>query len=336
MDYSDLSPLLRDFLAYHETVQGHSRQTVDEYYLDMRGFFRFLKRERGVVPKDTAAEDISIADVDLTFVQSVDLSQVYDYLFYLSKEKGLNNASRARKAASIRSFFKYLSNKTHQMDHNPVEDLDSPKLRRSLPRYLTLDQSMQLLESVAGENQERDYCILMLFLNCGLRISELVGLNVSDLQDNSIRVLGKGNKERILYVNAGCQQALEDWLTVRSALTLIDSRALFVTPRHRTRMTRAAVHYMIKKRLLEAGLDASRYSAHKLRHTAATLMLQNGVDVRTLQEVLGHEHLNTTQIYTHIDNENLRLAAQANPLGGRKRRAAQTEAASESETGKGS
>lgn len=333
MDYTELSPLLRDFLAYHETVQGHSQQTVDEYYLDLRGFFRYLKRSKGLVPKDTALEDISIADVDLAMVREVDLSQVYDYLFFLSKEKRLNNASRARKAASIRSFFKYLSKKTHQMDHNPVEELDSPKLKRALPRYLTLDQCMQLLEAVSGENQERDYCILMLFLNCGLRISELVGLNVTDLQENTIRVLGKGNKERILYLNSGCQQALEDWLIVRSGLTLIDQKALFVTPRQRKRVTRAGVHYMIKKRLLEAGLDASRYSAHKLRHTAATLMLQNGVDVRTLQEVLGHDHLNTTQIYTHIDNENLRLAAQANPLGGRTNKAAQKppEAAAENE-----
>ena len=323
MDYrAEMPPILRDFLTYHETVQGHSSRTVDEYYLDMRSFLRYLKREKGLVPKDTPMELISIVDVQLDLLRDVGLSEVYDYLFYLSRERGLNNASRARKAASIRSFFKYLSNKTHQLDQNPVEDLDSPKLKKSLPRYLTLEDSIQLLESVSGENQERDYCILMLFLNCGLRISELIGLNVTDVRRNTIRVLGKGNKERILYLNDGVRQALDDYLTVRSGLTLIDQKALFITPRHRKRMTRAAVHYMIKKRLLEAGLDASLYSAHKLRHTAATLMLQNGVDVRTLQEVLGHDHLNTTQIYTHIDNENLRLAAQANPLGGRKRSAA--------------
>jgi site-specific recombinase XerD len=317
MDNQEMSPLLRDFLTYHETVQGHSQRTVDEYYLDLRSFFRYLKREAGLVPKDTPMEQIPIDDVQLSLFENVGLSEVYNYLFYLSRERGLNNASRTRKAASIRSFFKYLSNKTHQLDHNPVEDLDSPKLKKALPRYLTLEDSIQLLESVSGENQERDYCILMLFLNCGLRISELIGLNVTDVRENTIRVLGKGNKERILYLNDGCRQALDDYLTVRSGLTLIDQKALFVTPRHRKRMTRAAVHYMIKKRLLEAGLDASLYSAHKLRHTAATLMLQNGVDVRTLQEVLGHDHLNTTQIYTHIDNENLRLAAQSNPLGSR-------------------
>ena len=327
MDYkADLPPILRDFLTYHETVQGHSSRTVDEYYLDMRSFLRYIKREKGLVPKDTPMEQISIADVQLDLLRDVGLSEVYDYLFFLSRERGLNNASRARKAASIRSFFKYLSNKTHQLDQNPVEDLDSPKLKKSLPRYLTLEDSMQLLESVSGENQERDYCILMLFLNCGLRISELVGLNVTDVRRDTIRVLGKGNKERILYINDGCRDALDAYIVVRSGLTLIDQKALFITPRHRKRMTRAAVHYMIKKRLLEAGLDASLYSAHKLRHTAATLMLQNGVDVRTLQEVLGHDHLNTTQIYTHIDNENLRLAAQANPLGGRKRSEAHSEA----------
>ena len=323
---AEMPPILRDFLTYHETVQGHSSRTVDEYYLDMRSFLRYLKREKGLVPKDTPMEQISIADVQLDLLRDVGLSEVYDYLFYLSRERGLNNASRARKAASIRSFFKYLSNKTHQLDQNPVEDLDSPKLKKSLPRYLTLEDSMQLLESVSGENQERDYCILMLFLNCGLRISELVGLNVTDVRRNTMRVLGKGNKERILYLNDGCRDALDAYIVVRSGLTLIDQKALFITPRHRKRMTRAAVHYMIKKRLLEAGLDASLYSAHKLRHTAATLMLQNGVDVRTLQEVLGHDHLNTTQIYTHIDNENLRLAAQANPLGGRKRSETHSEA----------
>ena len=320
MDYRSDSPgILLDFLSYHETVQGHSSRTVDEYYLDLRSFLRYMKRKHGLVPPDAELDLVSIQDLDLSFVRSITLSEIYDYLSYLSREKGLNNASRARKIASIRSFYKYLANKTHQLESNPVQDLDSPKLKKALPRYLSLDESIQLLESVDGENKERDYCILMLFLNCGLRISELINLNVKDIRENTIRVLGKGNKERILYLNDGCRQAIEDYLVIRNSLTLIDKNAFFITPRHKTRMTRAAVHYMIKKRLLAAGLDASQYCAHKLRHTAATLMLQNGVDVRTLQEVLGHDHLGTTQIYTHIDNENLRIAAQANPLSRQKR-----------------
>lgn len=313
-DYRSESPkILTDFLSYHESVQGHSPRTVDEYFLDLRSFLRYMKRQRRLVPDDVNIDSIDIRDIDLEFVSEISLSEIYDYLAYLSRTRQLNNASRARKVSSIRSFYKYLSNKTHLMEINPVQDLDSPRQKKALPRYLTLDESIQLLEAVDGENKERDYCILMLFLNCGLRISELIGLNVMDIRENTVRILGKGNKERVLFLNDGCKQAISDYLVVRNAMTLVDKEAFFVTSR-KTRITRAAVHKMVKRRLLEAGLDASLYSSHKLRHTAATLMLQNGVDVRTLQEVLGHENLNTTQIYTHVDSENLRIAARANPL----------------------
>ncbi len=314
MNYRAESPqVLLDFLSYHETVKGHSQGTVDEYFLDLRSFFRYMKLRRGLVPADTEFEKISIQDIDIDFLRAVSLSEIYDYLSYLTREGHLNNASRARKISTLRSFFKFLSTKTHLLEDNPIEGLDTPKVKKDLPRYLTLDESIQLLESVDGANQERDYCILTLFLNCGIRISELVSLNIQSIQDDTMRVLGKGNKVRILYLNEACKLAIQDWLIVRSGMTLIDEDALFVTSR-RTRITRAGVHKMVKKRLTEAGLDASLYSSHKLRHTAATLMLQNGVDVRTLQEVLGHDHLNTTQIYTHIDNDDLRIAARANPL----------------------
>ena len=233
-------------------------------------------------------------------------SQASDY--------GLNAASRARKLATIRSFYNYLTNKAHLIRENPVKDIDSPKLKKTLPKYLTLDQSMELLNSVDGKNQERDYCILTLFLNCGLRISELVGLNLRDIQDDALRVLGKGNKVRILYLNDACQDALKRYLAVRRPITGRDANALFLSSRNE-RVSRSTVHAMVKKRLAAAGIDESEYSSHKLRHTAATLMLQNGVDVRTLQEVLGHEHLNTTQIYTHVDSGALQNAAQSNPLG---------------------
>jgi site-specific recombinase XerD len=217
--------------------------------------------------------------------------------------------------ASIRSFYKYLTNKAKVISENPMQDLDSPRLKKSLPRYLTLSESVNLLTNVDGKNQTRDYCILSLFLNCGLRISELVGLNVTDIRGEQLRVQGKGNKERVIFLNEACKQALDDWLTERSVMGLIDKNALFVTRQNHKRITTAAVHKLVKKHLTAAGLDSTQYSSHKLRHTAATLMLQNGVDVRTLQEVLGHEHLNTTQIYTHVDNEDLRTAARANPLG---------------------
>ena len=331
-DYrTDAPPILRDFLVYHETIQGHSRRTVDEYFLDLRNFFRFLKLDKGRVARNTPLDQISIDDVDLELVSSVTLSDVYSYMNYLSRDRivhpnspdahsGLSAPARARKVAAIRSFYKYLTNKAKLLSENPVQDLDSPHLKKSLPRYLDLEESVSLLDHVDGANQARDYCILTLFLNCGLRISELVGLNVTDVRGNQLRVLGKGNKERMLFLNEACQSALEDWLTERSMLTLVDQNALFVTLQNRRRISRAAVHKLVKKHLAAAGLDSTQYSAHKLRHTAATLMLQNGVDVRTLQEVLGHDHLNTTQIYTHVDNDDLRTAARANPLGKVKKR----------------
>ena len=316
MDYRLEAPqLIRDFLVYHETIQGHSRHTVDEYFLDLRNFFRFLKRDRGLVASNTPLDTVTIHDVDIKLAGSVTITDVYSYMQYLSRDRGLNAASRARKVATIRSFYKYLTNKAKLLEQNPVQDLDSPRQKKSLPRYLDLDESISLLESVDGKNSSRDLCILTLFLNCGLRISELVGLNKTDVRGEQLRVLGKGNKERILYLNPACQKALADWMAERDTLTLVDQNALFVTLQNRRRISKAAVHKLVKKHLLAAGLDATQYSSHKLRHTAATLMLQNGVDVRTLQEVLGHDHLNTTQIYTHVDSEDLRTAARANPLG---------------------
>ena len=321
MDYrTEAPPLIRDFLVYHETIQGHSRQTVDEYYLDLRSFARYLKQVRDPSLRSVPLDHIPLDDVSLELFQSVTLTDVYSYMNFLTRDKGLNAASRARKVATIRSFYKYLTNKAKLLTKNPVQDLDSPRQKKSLPKYLSLDESIDLLESVDGKNATRDFCILTLFLNCGLRISELVNLNVTDVRDNQLRVLGKGNKERILFLNDACVKAIQDWMIDRNALTLIDQNALFVTLQNRRRISVAAVHKLVKKHLADAGLDSTQYSAHKLRHTAATLMLQNGVDVRKLQEVLGHDHLNTTQIYTHVDNDDLRAAARANPLAGVKKR----------------
>lgn len=326
MDYrSDAPKILRDFLTYHETIKGHSKNTVDEYFLDLRTFFRYLKLHRGLVPRNTDIEEIDVADVGLDFVRAVTLSEVYEYLSFLSrdrvknqrqreKEYGVGASSRARKIASIKSFYKYLTVKAKLLNENPVQDLDSPKIPKTLPRYLSLAESEQLLSSIDGANRERDYCIICIFLNCGLRISEIVGLNLSDIRADNLRVTGKGNKERVVYLNDATAAAINDYLLVRKSINAIDRNALFLSNR-RTRISRESVHALVKKSLLRAGLDADKYSAHKLRHTAATLMLQNGVDVRTLQELLGHEHLNTTQIYTHVDNSELRGAATANPLG---------------------
>lgn len=326
MDYRTEAPeIIKGFLIYHETIKGHSKKTVEEYYLDLRTFFRYMKIVRGIVPRNTELEEISISDIDIDFVKSVTVTEVYEYLSFLSRDRvknqrsrdaeyGTKASTRARKVSTLRSFYKYLSTKAKLIDINPLQDLDVPKIPNTLPRYLTLQEAQALLSSVDGKNKERDYCILCIFLNCGLRISEIVGLNIQDIREDHIRVFGKGSKERVVYINDACADAINQYLNVRRTIAAIDKNALFLSNR-RTRMSREAVHSMVKNSLRRAGLDADKYSSHKLRHTAATLMLQNGVDVRTLQELLGHDNLNTTQIYTHIDNSELRTAADANPLG---------------------
>lgn len=330
-DYRTEAPqILRDFLSYHETIKAHSKRTVDEYFLDLRNFFRYMKQIRNPALSGKSLDEISIMDVDLAFIETVTLTDIYGYMTYLSRDRilhqtsqnseyGLNAASRARKIATIRSFYNYLTNKAHLLRENPVKDIDSPKLKKTLPKYLTLDESLNLLDTVGGKNQERDYCILTLFLNCGLRISELISLNITDIQDDALRVLGKGDKTRIVYLNDACHTALTQYLAVRRPIVGRDQNALFLSAQNE-RICRSTVHSMVKKRLSESGIDSTQYSSHKLRHTAATLMLQNGVDIRAVQEVLGHEHLNTTEIYTHIDNDALRVAAKANPLSRVKRK----------------
>lgn len=325
MDYRhDLPDVLRDFLYYHETIKGHSKKTVDEYYLDLRTFFRFIKLEKSIVSRDTPFDEISISDVDIELVRSVTISDVYEFLAFLSRDRvknshsrsaeyGLSANSRARKISTIKSYYKYLTLKTKQISENPIQDLDSPKVMKSLPKYLTLDESKTLLKGIDGANKARDYCIITLFLNCGLRISELVGLNVSDIRSDSIRVLGKGNKERVVYLNDACVEAINEYIAERATIAAADNRPLFLSNR-RTRISTSTVHSLVKKHLAAAGLDSRQYSSHKLRHTAATLMLRSGVDVRTLQELLGHEHLNTTQIYTHVESDKLREAAMLSPL----------------------
>ena len=325
MDYRLDSPqLLLDFLSYHETIKAHSQRTVDEYYLDMRNFFRYLKQQRDPALAGQPLDAIDIRDIDIDFISRITLTDIYSYLTYLSRDrvqhqnsensnKGLNAASRARKLATIRSFFNYICNKRHLLEDNPCKDVDTPKQMKSLPRYLTLNESLSLLDAVDGPHRERDYCILTLFLNCGLRISELIGLDVTDIHDDALRILGKGNKVRVVYLNQACKDALARYMAVRRPITGRDKNALFLSAQNQ-RISRSTVHALVKKHLSAAGLDSEKYSSHKLRHTAATLMLQNGVDVKAVQEVLGHEHLNTTEIYTHIDNEALRVAAKANPL----------------------
>lgn len=322
--YHDCPQILRDFLVYHENIKGQSQLTVSEYYLDLRIFLRFIKLMRSDMPIQTDLDSIDIRDIDIDFIREIETSEIFDFLSYLANDRpvnpdsnvteyGISASSRARKLSAIKSFFKYLTARTKQLEENPVADLEYPKLRKSLPKYLTLEQSTALLKSVSGPNEKRDYAILMLFLNCGIRRSELVGLNLTDVYEDRIRVVGKGNKERFVYFGTACRKAIDAYLVERNQMTLTDNRALFGS-RDKNRISVTAVHRLVKKAMLQAGLDSTQFSAHKLRHTAATMMLQSGVDVRTVQEVLGHENLNTTQIYTHIESTELRIAAEANPL----------------------
>ncbi len=322
--YTDCPVILRDFLAYHETIKGQSQLTISEYYLDLRMFLRFMKLMRGEMPINTPLEDIPIKDVDLEFIRDITTSDVFDFLSYLASDRdpdphspssdlGISASARARKLSAIKSFYKYLTVRTKQLQENPVADLEYPKLRKSLPKYLTMEQSAKLLSSVSGVNEKRDYAILMLFLNCGIRRSELVGLNITDVYEDRIRVVGKGNKERFVYFGTPCRKAIDAYMAERREKVLSDNRALFGS-RNGNRISVTAVHRLVDKALMQAGLDSTQFSAHKLRHTAATMMLSGGVDVKTVQEVLGHENLNTTQIYTHIENTELKIAAEANPL----------------------
>lgn len=322
--YHDCPNILRDFLSYHETIKGQSPLTISEYYLDLRMFLRFMKLMRNDMPIDTDLDSIDIRNINLKFISEIETSDVFDFLSYLSSDRlvhpesaspdhGIGPSSRARKLSAIKSFFKYLTVRTKQLEENPVAELEYPKLRKSLPKYLSMEQSAALLRSVSGQNEKRDYAILMLFLNCGIRRSELVGLNLTDVYEDRIRVVGKGNKERFVYFGTPCRKAIDAYLPERMKQELTDNRALFGS-RNGNRISTDAVHRLVKKALMQAGLDSTQFSAHKLRHTAATMMLSGGVDVKTVQEVLGHENLNTTQIYTHIENTELKVAAEANPL----------------------
>jgi site-specific recombinase XerD len=313
--YDQDSPrILKDFLGYHETIKGQSSKTISEYYLDLRMFLRVMKLFMNDQPLETDLDTVSIRDVDIAFLKQIKLEHIYDFMTYLVRYRHDSAAARARKLSAIKSFYKYLTVRTKQLDENPVADVEYPKLRRALPKYLTLEQAQALLSSVEGTHADRDYAILMIFLNCGVRISELAGLNYGDIYQDRLRVLGKGNKERTVYMGDAVVDSIMEYnQTLPEPLQNDPKRPLFLSQKG-GRMSTNAIHRLVKKHLAAAGLDATQYSAHKLRHTAATLMLSQGVDVKTVQEVLGHEHLNTTEIYTHIENTELKIAAEANPL----------------------
>ena len=310
-------PVIRDFLTYNETIKGKSTRSVEGYYLDLRSFFRYLLLIRGMVDKNTEFEEIDISPVDLNLIKTVTISDLYSFLVYCKNERNNNTATRARKTSTLRLFFKYMSSQTHQLETNPAEMLEAPKIKQSLPKHLTLEDSLELLNSVDGDNKQRDYCILTLFLNCGLRLAELCSLNLSDITDEgTLTVTGKGNKERLVYLNDACMSALKDYIAVRphEGLPVTEKNALFISRNHR-RISPKTVQHIVKTYLEKSGLGNMGYSTHKLRHTAATLMYQHGnVDIRVLKDILGHANLGTTQIYTHVSDKQIKHAVDSNPL----------------------
>lgn len=317
--YEDVPIYIKNFLKYMTGIKNRSNATVKEYYYDLRYVFKYLKLVKLDKYSDKqitkeVIENTKISDLDLKFIKQINLMDLHGYLNFLSTNLD-KPTTRARKVAALKSFFNYLTFKEKLLDKNPTVELETPKLSKRLPKHLTLDESISLLHSVGGEFEKRDLCILTFFLNCGLRLSELVNINMVDIRDNVLTVTGKGDKERSIYLNSVCQKALKEYIRQRQTLTNIkDRNALFLSKRG-TRIGRRTVEMMVKKYISLAGLDPSKYSPHKLRHTAATLMHKHGgVDIRSLQQILGHESISTTEIYTHIDSDQVKTALESNPL----------------------
>ena len=312
-------PVLDSYCNYMLAVLGRSELTVKEYRYDLIAFFRFYKQDHKLVPAGTEFNEIDISDIDEKTLNRITTDDILIFLIWLSRERKLSNASRARRIATLKSFFKYCHSKKHIISTNPAYDIETPKVGKRNPKYLTLDQSKELLEQAYNspkESNERDYCIVTLFLNCGMRLSELRGIDIDDIHDDILTVVGKGNKERTIYLNDACLSALDDWMAKRATLKIKPEhkKALFISKRG-TRISDDMIQIVIKDLMLQAGIDTKVYSVHKLRHTAATLMYKYGhVDIRNLQMILGHQSVSTTQIYTHVDDEQLRKAVRNNPL----------------------
>lgn len=319
------SPALRDFASYKQAIKGCSHKTVNEYMRDLRAFLQFVIADRqGIDPSSEESRRISIDRVDIQFLRSVEVSEIYNYLFYCESELNNQANARARKLCAIRALYKYYCKTRMLIENNPAEKVESPKKRNSLPKYMTLEEAIHFMETVRTDTSTsdllriRNYCIVTLFLNCGMRLSELVGININDIDRflRSVRILGKGNKERIIYFNDACRAALEGYIPLREQQKTATEgeNALFLS-RLGKRIDVRMVQTMVYKYLDLAGLGNRGLSVHKLRHTAATLMYsKGGVDVRVLKEILGHEQLNTTQIYTHVSNSEVEAAMAKNPL----------------------
>ncbi len=314
----DCPPYLRDYLTYVRVVRNHTERTENEYYIDLRTFLRYLKVYNGDVPEDTDFETISIKDVPLSYVENFTLNGAYEYMNFLMDKRDNSSDARSRKTSSLRQFYEYLSKKAMLIKSNPIEQLEHPKSAQKLPKFLQLEQSQQLLSEIDSKNQKRDFCIITLFLNCGMRLSELVGLNIGDYSESArtLRVFGKGQKERIIYINDACISALNDYLKVRPK-SPNEPDALFISGNSygQKRLSNRRVQRIVEDQLKRAGLGNLGISTHKLRHTAATLMYEyGGVDPMVLKDVLGHKSVATTQIYTHLSDDDRKKAAENSPL----------------------
>ena len=308
--------IIRDFLIYSETIKNKSALTVNEQYSDLRTFFRFLLKSRNLVDKEIEFTKIDITQVDENLVKTVTLNDLYLFLIFLKNERNNTAKSRARKASTLRTYFKYLTNNKGILKTDPSVLMESPKVQTEIPKYLSLEESKNLLSSVDGKNYYRDFCILTLFLNCGLRLSELCNINLSDIKNSNLTVTGKGNKQRVVHLNSACIESIENYLKIRpvEGLKYEHKDALFISQQLK-RISNKTVQHIVYTFLNKSGLGGQGYSVHKLRHTAATLMYRYGnVDVIVLKEVLGHENLNTTQIYTHISDNQIKNAIDSNPL----------------------
>ncbi len=318
-----LPDILVSYSQYMRVVKNRAPRTVEQYENDIILFLCYVKATfdgDSTNPEYYTKIDISVVDAE--FMSRIREEHIYSFLSYIADERGNKAGARARKLTAIKSFFKYLTVVVRKVKENPAKDIDAPQRRAALPKFLSLDESLALLEAVNNDTnsntKERDYAILTLFLNCGMRLSELVGINLKDFDKDftQVRVLGKGSKERMIYLNTACKEAILAYLPIRNADTQIkDKNALFISTRQHNRISKKTVQWLVKKYLGLAGLENKHYSTHKLRHTAATLMYRTGkVDVRVLKDILGHEQLNTTQIYTHVSDESMREAMMENPL----------------------
>ena len=317
-DFNKLPQLVQDYLIYIEAIKGHSSLSVIEYASDLRTFFRYIVRSRNLCEKNTEDADIDLTIVDINLIKSITLNDAYRFLIYCKNERKNNEATRARRVVSIRRFFTYLTDNLGLLETNPMKNLDTPKTKKSLPKYLTLQEAQSLLSVIDGKYKERDFAIITLFLNCGMRLAELVSIDYSDIKaDGTLVITGKGNKERTVYLNQACIDAITTYMKVRPNEGVKD-RALFLSARNQ-RINPRTVEIMVRNNLEKAGLGNRGLSVNKLRHTAATLMYQHGnVDVLLLKEILGHENLGTTEIYTHITSEATKKAVDSNPLADNK------------------